>query len=64
MANCTSRMLWELVGVVGRLDPVTCRDKGGCTHDEVEIVVYTDLASPIADSNTLAGLTFIPSYHF
>ncbi len=41
-------------GVVGRLDPVTCRDKGGCTHDEVDIVVYTDLASPIA------GLTLSP----
>ncbi|MFZ4825891.1 MAG: YncE family protein [Phototrophicaceae bacterium] len=41
-------------GVVGRIDPNVCRDKGGCTHDEVEIVVYTDLASPIA------GLTLSP----
>ena len=41
-------------GVVGRIDPTICREKGGCTHDEVEIVVYTDLASPIA------GLTLSP----
>lgn len=41
-------------GVVGRVDPALCREQGGCTHEEVEIVVYTDLASPIA------GLTLSP----
>lgn len=41
-------------GVVGRVDPETCRDKGGCSNDEVEIVLYTDLTAP------LAGLTISP----
>lgn len=35
-------------GVVGRVDPVMCRENGGCTNDEVEIVLYTDLAAPLA----------------
>ena len=37
-------------GVVGRIDPELCLD-GGCTNDQVEVVVYTELAAP------LAGLT-------
>lgn len=41
-------------GVVGRIDPANCRDKGGCSNDEVEIVLYTDLTAP------LAGLTITP----
>jgi hypothetical protein len=41
-------------GVVGRVDPNICRENGGCTHDQVEIVVYTELATP------LAGLTISP----
>lgn len=41
-------------GVVGRVDPETCRDKGGCSNDEVEIILYTDLTAP------LAGLTISP----
>lgn len=41
-------------GVVGKVDPETCRDKGGCSNDEVEIVLYTDLTAP------LAGLTISP----
>jgi hypothetical protein len=41
-------------GVVGRVDPQECRDNGGCSNDEVEIIVYTDLAAP------LAGLTISP----
>jgi hypothetical protein len=40
-------------GVVGRINPEECRD-GGCTNDQVEIVVYTDLPAP------LAGLTISP----
>lgn len=40
-------------GVVGRINPEECRDEG-CTHDQVEIVVYTELAAP------LAGLTITP----
>lgn len=35
-------------GVVGRIDPMMCRENGGCTNDQVEIVVYTDLAAPLA----------------
>jgi glucose/arabinose dehydrogenase len=41
-------------GVVGRVDPVECREKGGCSNDEVEIILYTELAAP------LAGLTLSP----
>ncbi|MEL7236828.1 MAG: hypothetical protein AAGK74_20155, partial [Chloroflexota bacterium] len=41
-------------GVIGRVDPVMCRENGGCTNNEVEIVVYTDLAAP------LAGLAISP----
>nr|PZN51456.1 MAG: hypothetical protein DIU68_16440 [Chloroflexota bacterium] len=41
-------------GVVGRVDPERCRENGGCTHDEVEIVLLTELAAP------LAGLTISP----
>lgn len=41
-------------GVVGRVDPAACRANGGCTNTEVEIVLYTELAAP------LAGLTVTP----
>jgi glucose/arabinose dehydrogenase len=41
-------------GVVGRVDPEQCRENGGCTNDQVEIVVYSDLAAP------LAGLAISP----
>lgn len=41
-------------GIVGRVDPELCRDNGGCTNEQIEIVIYTDLASP------LAGLTISP----
>ncbi len=41
-------------GVVGRVDPVQCRENGGCTNDQVEIIVYSDLAAP------LAGLAISP----
>lgn len=40
-------------GVVGRVDPDVCRDEG-CTNNEVEIVVYTEMPAP------LAGLTISP----
>ncbi|MBZ0293878.1 MAG: hypothetical protein K8L99_15040 [Anaerolineae bacterium] len=35
-------------GVVGRVDPQECRESGGCSNDQVEIVLYTDLAAPLA----------------
>lgn len=42
-------------GVVGRVDPTMCMEQeGGCSNDEVEIILYTDLAAP------LAGLTISP----
>src|SRR5690606_11678235 len=41
-------------GVVGRIDPQTCLGEGGCTNDQVEIVVFTELVAP------LAGLTISP----
>lgn len=37
-------------GVVGRVHPETCREEG-CTNDQVEIVLFTELQAP------LAGLT-------
>lgn len=41
-------------GLVGRVDPQVCRENGGCTNDQVEIVLFSDLAAP------LAGLTLTP----
>jgi hypothetical protein len=38
-------------GVVGRVDAQACADAGGCGSADVQIVVYTELAAP------LAGLT-------
>jgi hypothetical protein len=38
-------------GVVGRVDQHQCREQGGCSSRDVEIVLYTELAAP------LAGLT-------
>lgn len=40
-------------GVVGRVQPDECRD-GGCTNEDVEIVVFTELEAP------LAGLSISP----
>jgi hypothetical protein len=40
-------------GVVGRVWPEECQD-GGCTNEQVEIVVYTEMEAP------LAGLTISP----
>ena len=41
-------------GVVGRVDPVVCRENGGCTNAQVEVVLFSDMAAP------LAGLTISP----
>ena len=41
-------------GMVGRVDPQVCRANGGCSNDQVEIVLYSDLSAP------LAGLTVTP----
>lgn len=41
-------------GVVGRLDPEVCLENSGCSNDQIEIVLYTELAAP------LAGLTISP----
>ena len=40
-------------GVVGRVNPNECRENG-CTNDQVDIVIFTELAAP------LAGLTISP----
>lgn len=34
-------------GIVGRIDPELCRD-GGCTNEDVEIVLFSDIPAPIA----------------
>lgn len=41
-------------GVVGRVDPAKCIEMNGCTNDQVEVVLYTELPAP------LAGLTITP----
>jgi sugar lactone lactonase YvrE len=41
-------------GVVGRVNPAECRENGGCTNEQVDIVAYTELEAP------LAGLTVTP----
>ncbi|MFW5708649.1 MAG: hypothetical protein ACOCX5_00370 [Chloroflexota bacterium] len=41
-------------GVVGRVNPEVCIEQGGCTNDQIEIVLYTELPAP------LAGLTVSP----
>ncbi len=41
-------------GLVGRVDPKVCQANGGCTNDQVEIVLYSDLIVP------LAGLAITP----
>lgn len=41
-------------GIVGRVDPKVCQENGGCTNDQVEIVLFSDLDAP------LAGLTLTP----
>ncbi len=44
-------------GVVGRVNPETCRENGGCSNDQVQIVVYSELAAP------LAGVTLSDDMH-
>lgn len=57
-------------GVIGRVDPVVCRDNGGCTNDQVEIVVYTDLAAPLSglaispDMNVYTHTIFSPDIYY
>lgn len=41
-------------GLVGRVDPQACLQAGGCTNDQVEVILYTDLETP------LAGLAVTP----
>jgi hypothetical protein len=41
-------------GIVGRVDADVCRENGGCTNADVEIVLWSELAAP------LAGLTITP----
>jgi hypothetical protein len=41
-------------GMVGRVQPEACMEKGGCANTDVEIVLYTELETP------LAGLTMTP----
>lgn len=41
-------------GLVGRVDPKVCQANGGCSNDQVEIVLFSDLEAP------LAGLTLTP----
>lgn len=38
-------------GIVGRVDPTVCREKGGCTNFDVEPVVWTELQAPLVGLN-------------
>lgn len=35
-------------GLVGRIDPDYCAEHGGCTAEDIDIVLYTELDAPIA----------------
>ncbi len=36
-------------GVVGRVDPLVCQaEENGCSNDQIEIVLYSELAAPLA----------------
>lgn len=41
-------------GVVGRVDPEQCSAQGGCSHEDVELVLFSGLEAP------LAGLSISP----
>ena len=41
-------------GVVGRVQPEMCSEKGGCDNSDVELVLYSELEAP------LAGLSITP----
>lgn len=41
-------------GAIGRIDPEICKAAGGCTNTQIELVVWTELAAP------LAGLAISP----
>lgn len=41
-------------GIIGRVNPEVCIQNGGCSNDQIETVVYTELPVP------LAGLTISP----
>ncbi len=41
-------------GIVGRVNPDTCREKSGCINADVEIVLWSELSAP------LAGLSIAP----
>ena len=40
--------------MVGRVQPEKCSEQGGCSNEDVELVLYSDLEAP------LAGLTISP----
>jgi hypothetical protein len=57
-------------GVVGRVNPQTCRENGGCTNEEVEVVVFTELPSPLAglalspDMRLFVHTMFVPDLYW
>ncbi|MFN8448338.1 MAG: hypothetical protein U0521_07045 [Anaerolineae bacterium] len=57
-------------GLVGRVDPAVCLDNGGCTNDQVEIVLYSDLTVPIAgftvtpDMRMFLHTMFVPDIYW
>lgn len=57
-------------GLVGRVDPQVCLENGGCTNDQVEIVLYSDLTVPIAgfaltpDMRMFVHTMFVPEIYW
>jgi hypothetical protein len=57
-------------GVIGRVNPATCRENGGCTNEQVEVVVFTELRSPLAglsvspDMRLFIHTMFIPDIYW
>ncbi len=50
-------------GMVGRVDPQVCLANGGCSNDQVEIVLYSDLSAPLAGLTHHAGHAAVRPHH-
>lgn len=57
-------------GLIGRVDPQVCMENGGCTNDQVEIVLYSDLSVPLAgfaltpDMRMFVHTMFVPEIYW
>lgn len=57
-------------GLVGRVDPEVCMANGGCTNDQIEIVLFSDLTVPLAgfvltpDMRMFLHTMFVPDIYW